>query len=340
MTRDYMIEEALRRALAEEAESVQVAPDALGTIRGRIERRRARWWLPRFGATGGLGVAVAGAAAVVVLGAGVAAVALRWPAHRPAPGPAASAVSATGTAASGANLPVYYLGLSHRLYREYHVLGGPGLTTEQKVAAAVQAMLDRPADDPDYHSPWPAGASLRRASVEARVVTVDLSGAAAGPAGGVAAQATTAMAAQQLVWTATAQVPGSTEVRLLLDGVPATSLWGAPLGSDVLQRGPAADVLAPIWIIDPQQGTVQGHRFEVHLAGIVSEATMRLRVLDQSSGTVIDDQVVHLSGGAPGQGTATATFELPSGRYTVEGYVLSERDGSEQVYDNHQFSVG
>jgi hypothetical protein len=339
MTRDHTIEEALRRAMAEEAEGVQVAPDALGAIRGRIERRRARWWLPRLGAAGGLGVAVAGAAAVVVLGAGVAAVAVRWPAHRPAPGPAASGVSATGTAASGANLPVYYLGLSDRLYREYHVLGGPGLTPEQKVAAAVQAILDRPADDPDYHSPWPAGAGVRRASIEAGVVTVDLSGAAAGPAS-AADRTNGTMAAQQLVWTATAQVPGSTGVRLLLDGVPATSLWGAALGSDVLRRGPAADVLAPIWILDPQQGTVQGHRFEVHLAGIVFEATMRLRVLDQSSGTVIDDQVVHLSGGAPAQGTATVTLDLPSGRYTVEGYVLSERDAGEQVYDNHQFSVG
>jgi Sporulation and spore germination/Immunoglobulin-like domain of bacterial spore germination len=337
MTRDHTIEEALRRALAEEADGVQVAPDALGTIRGRIQRRRAHRWLPRLG---GMGVAVAGAAAVVVLlAAGVAAVALRLPAHPSGTTVGRGVSGVAGTA--NPNLPVYYLGPAQRLYREYHVVAGAGQTPESAVAGAVQAMLSRPADDPDYRSPWPAGATVRQVSISAGIVTVDLAGAAAGPSGGAAADPVTArMAAQQLVWTATAQVKGSTGVRLLLDGAPATSLWGTPLDTDVLSRGPAADLLAPIWVIDPQQGTVQGHRFTVNVAGIVFEATMRVRVRDRVSGAVVDDEVVHLSGGAPAQGTGSVTLDLPSGGYTIEGYVVSERDGSQQVYDDHQFTVG
>jgi hypothetical protein len=202
-------------------------------------------------------------------------------------------------------------------------------------------MLSRPADDPDYRSAWPAGADVGHASISEGTITLDLGGATGGPASGFATgDATARMAVQQLVWTATAQVPGSTGVRLLLDGVPATSLWGTALDTGVLSRGPAADVLAPIWIIDPQQGTVQGHRFTVSVAGIVFEATMRLRVRDRVSGAVVYDETVHLSGGAPAQGTASLTLNLPSGGYSIEGYVVSERDGSEQVYDDHQFTVG
>ncbi len=82
-----------------------------------------------------------------------------------------------------------------------------------------------------------------------------------------------------------------------------------------------------------------GHQFTVSLAGIVFEATMRLRVLD-GSGTVVVDQAVHLGAGAPAQGTGQVTLSLASGRYTIEGYLISERDGTEQVIDDHQFTVG
>lgn len=338
MTGERTIADALRHALAAEVDAVQISPDALGTIRHRIDRRRARWWLPSRPA----GLVLAGAAAAVLLAAGVATAVVDRPDHRSAAGSGAGTGSSPASA-RGANLPVYYLGparLGTRLYREYHVFPEANPGPRQAVTATVRAMLARPADDPDYRSPWPAGATVRSVSVEAATVTVDLGGAAGGAGFDATIDASTAaMAVQQLVWTATAAAPGSTGVRLLLDGAPATTLWGSAPASGVLRRGPAADVLSPIWIIDPQQGTAQGHQFPVRLAGIVFEATMRLRVRD-GSGAVVHDDAVHLSGGAPAQGTATVELNLPSGRYTIEGYVISERDGTEQVYDDHQFTVG
>lgn len=343
MMADRNLEEALRRALTAQAETVPTSPNALGVIRGRIERRRARWWLPRSGTAG---LALAGAATALVLVAGVAGGATWWREHRAGPGPAASpAATVTGdtSTAKTFNLPVYYLGparLGDRLYREYHVLPPERETVVGAVGAVVQAMLDRPADDPDYRSPWPAGATVRKVAVDGDIVTVDLAGAAGDGAFDAAVDDLTArMAVQQLVWTVTASAGGPTGVRLLLDGTPATSLWGRADVSGVLRRGPAADVLAQIWIIDPQQGTEQGRRFTVRLAGIVFEATVRVRLRD-AAGTVIDDFAVHLAGGAPAQGTGTVQVGLPPGRYTIEGYVVSERDGSEQVYDEHQFTVG
>jgi hypothetical protein len=352
MNRDRTIEEALRRALSAEAETVETAPDALGTIRGRIERRSRRWWVPRPGTPRGFALTVAGAAAVVVLAAGAVAVAVDWPGHRggPGPGPGASGPSATGTPVAGTNLPVYYLGPStveDRLYREYHVVPGVRLSPQQAVTFAVNTMLDRPADDPDYRSPWPAGARVDSVSVDgAGVATVDLAGAAGGTAFDATVDELTArMAVQQLVYTASAAVPaaatstGVTGVRLLLDGQPATTLWDKATASGVLRRGPAADVLAPIWIIDPQQGTQQGQRFKVRVAGIVFEATMRLRVRD-GVGRVVSDQTVHLDPGPSAQYEATVAMTLSPGQYTIEGYVISEQDGSERIYDDHQFTVG
>jgi hypothetical protein len=39
-------------------------------------------------------------------------------------------------------------------------------------------------------------------------------------------------------------------------------------------------------------------------------------------------------------GTAVVRVSLGAGSYTVEGYVVSARDGSEQSLDDHQFTVG
>jgi hypothetical protein len=331
MTRE---EDLLRRALAVEAERVEVEARALGEIRERIATRRARWWhrlrLPWRGTLfAGAAVAfAAGAAAVVAL------VALAPP--RPAPEPVPPASVGVSAAAPGtAGLPLYYLGrgAGHPLYREFRSLPAGG-GAAGRVTAAVTAILSGPAPaDPDYTSPWPAGARVRAAGVDGGTATVDLAGAGAGPADPVTAR----QGVQQLIWTATAANTGTTGVRLLLDGRPATTLWGVP-ASGVLHRGAAVDVLAPVWLIDPQQGAEVGRAFEVRVAGIVFEGTVQVRVRD-ASGAVVRQRTVQLDRGAPAQGEARLNLTLPSGRYTVEAYFVSQRDGSEQGLDGHAVTV-
>src|SRR5262249_28156383 len=161
--------------------------------------------------------------------------------------------------------PVYYLGSGssgQRLYREYHQLPVGGTSTAQRIEAAVGAMLGMPASDPDYRSPWPAGAQVGGGQVAGGTATVDLSGAA----GGDTDPDTARTALEQLVWTVTAasvppspassgspsasqmspaspasSVPGAgtggathgplglSGVVLRLDGQPATQLWGVPV---------------------------------------------------------------------------------------------------------------
>jgi hypothetical protein len=334
-------EELLRRALAAEADAVEVAPDALQVIRARIQRRRAHWWRPRRSGWGALlafgGGAVAAAAVVAVL-LGLTGV---LPSRPVSPGGRPTRQPASPLAV--ANLPVYFVGATvagPRLYREYWKLPTGAGTVEERTSAALGAVLGGVAPaDAEYRSPWPAGAELGPVSIGADTVQVDIDRASTNP--GVD-EATAVAAVQQLVWTATA-VSGATGVLLLVDGRPANDLWGLVGVGSVLHRDPAASTLAPIWIIDPQSGTTVGGTFTVRLAGIVAgtrtgaAASVGLVVRDPTGATVWRRQVA-LSAAAPAQGTATLSVTLPAGRYSIEGYRLGA-NGAELDPDRHSITV-
>jgi hypothetical protein len=327
MNRD---EEVLRRVLESEAAKVEVRPDALSVIRARTARRRR--WMP-FGAVV-FTAATATAATLVVVGL-VARPAPRQVAPDPgavtapapttattpapvlppsvAPSPSrSSAISGT----SSASLAIYYVA-GERLYREFHRLPAGDGSAPDKILAAVREMLEpESASDPDYTSDWPAGVSARDVAVDGSTITVDLS-----------APPPNDLAAQQLVWTVAAVVGGDPSVRLESDGQQARTL----------RKAPALDTLGLVWLIDPQHGSTVAKTFEVHVAGAVFEATAHLRV--RKGDTVVAERVLTLSQGAPSRGEAKVTLTLAPGKYTVEAYEVSARDGSVQHLDDHTVTV-
>ena len=145
-----------------------------------------------------------------------------------------------------------------------------------------------------------------------------------------------AAALQELIWTATAYT-GGTGVRVLMAGKPIATLMGQPVAG-ILHRGPAADVLAPIWIIDPQQSATTGRNVTVNVAGIVFEGQFSLDILN-AAGVVVTTIPVRLSAGAPAQGTAMLHTTLAPGTYTVEALLPSAKDTSYRLIDNHTFTV-
>jgi hypothetical protein len=189
------------------------------------------------------------------------------------------------------------------------------------------------AADPDYATYWPAGASVRDTRLDGRTVTVDLAGV---PAAAPTDAATAERSVDQFIYTATA-ASDSDLVRLLVDGQPVSRLWGVDTAAPLARR-PAVDVQAPLWLIEPAQGAILNRTFTAHLAGIVFEATCRLRVRT-AAGAVVADQTVTLSAGAPQVGEARVDLSLPPGRYTVEAYAISPADGSERFPDNHEVTV-
>ncbi|MDG4788212.1 GerMN domain-containing protein [Micromonospora sp. WMMD1102] len=328
-------------------------------------RRRWGGWSPL--AAGAVTVATLGVAAAVV---GLAGTVVPTPSDRarphpgavgpspsvsvapspgdPHPGPtppdgavAPSAGAGTGTPAPGtgtAALPVYYLGgdpARPRLYREFHRLWLHDGSARDRITAALRNLLDGPLGmDPDYRNPWPEGTDLRAVTVAGGIATVDLGGAARDVDD--VDEVTARLAVQQLVWTVTA-APGVTGLRLRLDGSAVDRLWGGVDITGVLRRAPATEVLAPVWLIAPQHGDTVGRSFQVHLAGMLPEATAQLRI--QRGSRIVRDQFVTLSAAGPAQGEAKITVTLPPGRYTLTGYAISLADGTAQFLDDHTVTV-
>jgi hypothetical protein len=362
-------EELLRRALEARADAVEVAPDALRSIRTRIVeqtgRRRQRLVLSFASLT--TAVAVTVIAVVVGLGSCVPSTTPPPPGETTSPatsgppntGPPSTAPATSGpaTSAPASNpppatvrtlLPVYYVGTGTppRLYREYHSIPVTGETLPAAITAALDEMLANDPVDPDYWSPWLVGTNVRGVRIEGSVAVIDLAGTS-GPSGTpvptpIPPTPVARAMIQQLVWTVTAvsaeREAGLDGVRLLFEGVPRSTYWGADV-SGTLHRGAYASTAAPLWVISPQEGSRVSRTFDVHLAGSVFEATARLRVRD-SSGEVVSDQQVMLSAGAPAQGDAHVSLTLPPGSYTIEAYFLSAKDGTEQGLDDHSFTVG
>jgi hypothetical protein len=330
-------EDALRRILAAEAESVGVAHDALSVIRGRIAGRRVHWWHRRLSGmamlsfTAGTAVVAAAAVALALVTTPTAPRAPQAPAGPGVP-PSAAALPQT------ANLPVYYLGdtsVGVRLFREYHVLAVDGSDAAARTRAALRAMLaTHSAADPDYRTPW-RDAGVNSARVDGDTALVDLHDVPASPAPDAQ---TARMAVQQLIWTATA-ASAAVAVRVTFDGRQRASLWGVPGLDGRLERGPRTDVQAPIWLIDPQQHAVVGQSFEVYIAGTVTGGTVRLRVVPAGGGPALKDEQVPLTAGAPQLGEAHLTVTAPPGRYLVTAYTSRLAGGADLDADSHEITV-
>jgi hypothetical protein len=340
-----MTEEQLRRALAARADAVEINPRALPEIRRAIGARRARRWLPlpvprrlRGGAMFSVSTATAATAAAVILAVSAGTSQCQPRGTTPVPGTSGSAGTTTSTGPSGAHqasLGIYYIGHNDRVYREFHPLPTGDGSTAAQVRAAVTEMLDgRTAYDPDYHSGWPASAAVRDVRVSGTSITVDLTGAAINGDDPPTEKA----ALQQLIWTATAVVPDST-MRLLLDGKTVATLWNLLPVSGDLHRGSWLDVQALIQVIDPQQNAVVGRTFVAKVDGSAFEATAVVRIRNSAGTVIVERSIAVGSLSVPNRATATVSFTLDPGSYTIEGLVYSARDGSVQQLDDHQFTV-
>jgi hypothetical protein len=246
-------------------------------------------------------------------------------------------------------LAVYYLGTERvwreadgqpvdriKLYREFHrTPAGDGSAHAKTVKAVGEALDTSSAFDPDYRSGWPPGAYVREVQVDGDTVTVDIADARTNSVGAEVAH----QAVQQLVWTATAasDKPG---VRLLLDGKQIDELWGHVGIEGVLRRAPAADVLAHVWLIDPQHGATVAQTFTVHVSGYVHEST--IQVLVRQGDRTVRETYVTVAGPASSPfGEAKTSLTLPPGTYTVEAYSASNASSGRKLFlDSHTITVG
>jgi hypothetical protein len=164
-------------------------------------------------------------------------------------------------------------------------------------------------------------------------VTVDLSGAERNNVGAEVAN----QAVQQLIWTATA-ASGRQIVRLLVDGEQVSELWGhVAVGGD-LRRPPEAEVLAHVWLIDPQHGATVGKTFTVHISGVPYESTVHLTV-KQGTKTVAK-RFITVAGATYTQfGEGKLSLTLPVGKYTIYASEENAAGGPPNSVDDHAITV-
>jgi Immunoglobulin-like domain of bacterial spore germination len=326
--------------------------ERLDRIRDAVAQPHRRW-LPL----------VAGAAAVALVAGGAWAAIDHDPDHRSgaptapvssptprlSPTPAVSATpSPTGPVGSPVTVPVYYLGTNVKgLFREFQRTTVPAKDQERTVEQALRLAVDPAAPKhPGDTSPWLAGtsAALRAEFVNTEQLFVLLPTDEEQTHGRTAEQAR--LAAQQLVWTATATLQDPRlSVRILFGNSPGR-LFGSLSTKPLFHRPPSAESyvdLAAIWILQPADGaTVPG---PVTFSGqaCTFEANVAWQVLSGPVGstTVVRSGRTTATSGCPQRGTwSVKVAGLPAGAYTFRAYELSAKgDGSYEGLDSTTFIV-
>lgn len=285
----------LRDALAREAAAITPSADGLARIRAAIEAEqgtassgvRRLVALPgRSGRSGRPGrgggrrswVSVLAAAAAVVVLAGVGGFALdRFPIFTGKTDAPAADEGGDGTTSVQSEkvplLPVYVVGeldrgdrVEYRLFREYRPTTAVG-TSERLSDALTEAVSRRPYDEDYVRVFGGAGASTVDARWDEAKGEVVVALNPAMTTVRLATDSRATIAIQQLVWTATAVVGRpDAPVRITVKG-PAvnTYLFGRPnfeLGGVFRRQHSVDDPLAPVWIMDPTDGTTLGRKVD------------------------------------------------------------------------------
>ena len=168
-------------------------------------------------------------------------------------------ISPPAEAGTGTLMPVYWLGLNDTtvsLYREFLQSDNTG----DPIGEAVRAMTAGKPLDQDYFTPWQPADKVTASISSKNVITVDIPSKAFKGSldAGMAHRAV-----QQLVYTATAAavnaglttVGQESTVVVLVDGKAGYRAFGHESLEEPLRRDPS--LVAPIWIIDPQESQVR-----------------------------------------------------------------------------------
>lgn len=330
-------------------EAARIEPtDRLAQIRAAGPSRRSSW-----------APVAAAVAAVLAVGGGTWAL-VDHDSGRARPATAASSsptspVSATPTSSASPSptavgpsvtLPVYYpssrvKGLFREFVRTQATDGQLGL-----VQRAVQLAVDPSA-------PTKSGDVSRWLPATAASVTVDVTGdelmvvqvpAAEGQARGRSAE-DARLAAQQLVWTATAALQDPrlrVTIQIGTDRAHRSRLFGSLPTDQPFSRPPSSKSyvdLAAIWILQPEPGGVVRGPVVVTGQACTVEANVAWQLL--RGPVVVQSGQTTAKQGCPVRTTWTVTLKsVPAGSYTFRAYELSAKDGTSYAgLDTTTFTV-
>jgi spore germination protein GerM len=242
--------------------------------------------------------------------------------------------------------PVYWMGRSNErvfLYREFHDVS----EQENPVTRALRVMMSQKPLDPDFFTPWQNPKKLETSISGKNVITVDVS-ADAFNSNVDAAMAERAI--QQLVYTATAAGASAglidsgqqIQVVVLVDGhTDYVAFNRVRLGTPTSR---SAGMVAPVWIIDPQEGTsVPEGTIKVTGRSTVPGGNLRweiLRVEGSNAKTPYLNGNVTASADAAESGVFNVAVSLAPGDYEVRvSQVAAGNDAQDVFVDTRGFTV-
>lgn len=250
------------------------------------------------------------------------------------------------TTQSSNKAPVYWIGRSNSnvfLYREFRDVP----EQENPVTRALRAMMSEKPLDPDFFTPWQDPEKLASSISGKNVITVDVSEDAfnsnldADMAG---------RAIQQLVFTATAAAASSglidsgqqIQVRILVDSHTDYVAFDHVQLGDPMSR--AAGMVAPVWIIDPQEGTdLAGGSVKITGRSTVPGGKLRWQILRAEAN---GNKAPYLTGEttaaaeAAQSGVFTLALSLSSGSYELRVSQVDAAGTSQELnVDTRNFNV-
>ena len=257
--------------------------------------------------------------------------------------PATSAPLETSQASNKA--PVYWIGRSNDsifLYREFRDVS----EQDNPVTRALRVMMSEKPLDPDFFTPWQNPKELASSISGKNIITVDMSADAfnSNVDPGMAERAV-----QQLVYTATASAASAglidtgqqIQVVVLVDGhTDYIAFNHVRLGSPTAR---SAGMVAPVWIIDPQEGTsVEDGAVKISGRSTVPGGQLRWEILriDGSVETRYLEGSVTASAETGQSGVFSLSANLGPGNYEVRVSQLEEGNPAEELnVDTRGFTV-
>lgn len=251
------------------------------------------------------------------------------------------------SAETAAQTPVYWLGESGRsvyLYREFREVENQG----DPITTAISAMTTEQPLDEDYFNPWQPASSIAASISPDSVITVDISADAfARPLDAGMAR----RAVQQLVYTATAAAASSglisqdeqIQVVILVDGHSGYKAFGhVRLGEPMVRD---ASLAAPVWVIDPQDGTLyDSHKVTINGRGVAQDNTLGWEITAVGAAVarpVAEPMTGSVKLGPDNAGPFTFSVTLPKGSYELrvfQGEPGTKRS-QQRFVDSKDFAV-
>ena len=267
----------------------------------------------------------------------------------PAPASGAPTTSAPlETAQTSNKAPVYWIGRGNDnafLYREFRDVPDQ----DNPVTRALRVMMSQKPLDPDFFTPWQNPKKLATSISGKNVITVDVS-ADAFNSNVDAAMAERAI--QQLVYTATAAAASAglidagqqVQVVVLVDGHTDYVAFNHVRLGEPTSR--SAGMVAPVWIIDPQEGTsVADGSVKISGRSTVQGGKLRWAIL-KVDGDGDNAKTAYLNGSATASADAarpglfTLSVNLGPGNYEVRVSQVDASDSAKEVFqDTRGFTV-